>query len=462
MGLFRRYQEPVQGRVTESAPGGAAAPAKPAVPILESYQDMKVRIHRRLIESLDLARVESIPREELKTQVRDAVAALLDGEMDIALGLNRERLVDEILNEIFGLGPLEPLLNDPTISDILVNTFRQVYVERFGRLELTSTVFKDDDHLLHIIDRIVSQIGRRVDESSPMVDARLPDGSRVNAIIRPLAVDGPILSIRKFNVRNLTVDDLVANGSLNAQMAELLKGVVRSRLNVLISGGTGSGKTTFLNALSAFIPATERIVTIEDAAELRLQQTHVVRLETRPANIEGQGEVVQRDLVRNALRMRPDRIIVGEVRGAEALDMLQAMNTGHDGSMTTLHANSPRDALRRLETMILIAGANLPDKAMREQISSAINVLVHIARMSDGTRKVVRVAEITGMEGEVISMQDIFMFEKIGIGEDGKVLGAMRATGIRPKFAEQLKASGVSLPPDIFEERRVNIKELQV
>ncbi len=462
MGLFRRFQETPQGRVAEGTPSGVVTAVKPQAPALESYQDMKVRIHRRLIDNLDLARVEAIPREELKFQVRDAVAALLDSEADIALGLNRERLVEEILNEIFGLGPLEPLLNDPTISDILVNTFRQVYVERFGRLELTGTAFKDDDHLLHIIDRIVSQIGRRVDESSPMVDARLPDGSRVNAIIRPLAVDGPILSIRKFNVRNLTVDDLIGYGSLTAQMADLLKGVVRARLNVLISGGTGSGKTTFLNALSAFIPESERIVTIEDAAELRLQQTHVVRLETRPANIEGQGEVVQRDLVRNALRMRPDRIIVGEVRGAEALDMLQAMNTGHDGSMTTLHANSPRDALRRLETMILLAGGNLPDKAMREQISSAINVLVQIARLSDGSRKVVRVAEITGMEGEVISMQDIFVFEKIGIAEDGKVLGAMRATGIRPKFAEQLRASGIILPPDIFEERRVNIREMQV
>jgi pilus assembly protein CpaF len=312
-------------------------------------------------------------------------------------------------------------------------------------------VFKDDAHLLHVIDRIVSDIGRRVDESSPMVDARLADGSRVNAIIPPLALDGPILSIRKFGVKDLTIDDLLRFETLTPQMAEALKGIVKTRLNVLISGGTGSGKTTLLNALSRFIPSSERIVTIEDAAELKLQQPHVVRLETRPPNLEGQGAIVQRDLVRNSLRMRPDRIVVGEVRGAEALDMLQAMNTGHDGSLTTLHANSPRDALRRLETMILMAGVNLPGRAMREQISSAINVLVHIARLSDGSRKIVKVAEITGMEGDVVTLQDIFVFEQTGLRDDGKVLGRMRATGIRPKFVERLQVSGIHLPRGLFE-----------
>jgi pilus assembly protein CpaF len=363
------------------------------------------------------------------------------------------------MDETFGLGPLEPLINDPTVSDILVNTHKQVYVERFGKLELTRTVFKDDAHLLHVIDRIVSEIGRRVDESSPMVDARLADGSRVNAIIPPLALDGPILSIRKFGVKDLTIDDLLRFETLTPQMSEALKGIVKTRLNVLISGGTGSGKTTLLNALSRFIPSNERIVTIEDAAELKLQQPHVVRLETRPPNLEGQGAVVQRDLVRNSLRMRPDRIIVGEVRGAEALDMLQAMNTGHDGSLTTLHANSPRDALRRLETMILMAGTNLPDKAMREQISSAINVLVHIARLSDGSRKVVKVAEITGMEGDVVTLQDIFIFEQTGVRDDGKVVGHMRATGIRPKFIERFEVSGVHLPRGLFENMSEGIGE---
>lgn len=424
---------------------------QPKPGLLNSYQELKEKIHYRLIDKLELTRLESIPREELKTQVREVVAALLSGESDPMVGFNRDRLVEEILNEIFGYGPLEPLLNDPTVADVLVNGHGQVYVERFGKLEQTNTGFKDNDHLLHIIDRIVSQVGRRVDESSPMVDARLPDGSRVNAIIPPLAIDGPMLSIRKFGVKDLAMDELLNYGTLIQPMAETVKGIVKARLNVLISGGTGSGKTTLLNVLSSFIPSTERIITIEDAAELQLQQEHVVRLETRPANIEGQGSILQRDLVKNALRMRPDRIIVGEVRGAEALDMLQAMNTGHDGSMTTLHANTPRDALRRLETMILMAGTNLPDKAMREQISSAINVLIHITRLSDGSRKVVKLSEITGMEGEVISMQDIFVFEKFGISEDGRVLGAFKGTGIRPKFEDQLRASGIILPSNIFD-----------
>jgi pilus assembly protein CpaF len=417
-----------------------------------SVQKLKERIHRRLIERLDLTRLSTISREELRTQVRDVVESMLAGESGPLVGFNRERLIEEIMDETFGLGPLEPLINDPTISDILVNTHRQVYVERFGKLELTKTVFKDDAHLLHIIDRIVSEVGRRIDESSPMVDARLPDGSRVNAIIPPLALDGPILSIRKFGTRDLNTEDLLRLETVTEQMAEVFKGIVRTRLNILISGGTGSGKTTLLNVLSGFISHAERIVTIEDAAELKLQQPHVVRLETRPPNIEGQGAIVQRDLVRNSLRMRPDRIIVGEVRGAEALDMLQAMNTGHDGSLTTLHANTPRDALRRLETMILMAGTNLPDKAMREQISSAINVLIHIARLSDGSRKVVKVAEVTGMEGDVVTLQDIFVFDQTGIRDDGKVLGRLRPTGIRPKFVERLEVSGIHLPKEVFED----------
>jgi pilus assembly protein CpaF len=416
-----------------------------------SYQELKEKIHRRLIDQLDLTKLESIPQEKLAVQVKEVIEDLLLDDADIGPDLNREKLSEEILHETFGLGPLEPLLSDPTVSDILVNTYKQVYVERFGRLELTNTVFKDDTHLLNIIDRIVSQIGRRVDESSPMVDARLQDGSRVNAVVPPLAIDGPLLSIRKFGVNKITIDQLMQLETLTKPIADLLHAAVRSRLNILVSGGTGSGKTTLLNILSGFIPTTERILTIEDAAELQLRQTHVVRLETRPANIEGKGMVNQRELVRNALRMRPDRIIVGEVRGGEALDMLQAMNTGHDGSLTTLHANSTRDALRRLETMILMAGSNLTEKAMREQISSAINLIIQIARLSDGSRKVMKVSEITGMEGDTISIQDIFIFEKMGVQEDSKVLGGFRTTGLRPKFAEQLTASGIELPADLFE-----------
>ena len=415
------------------------------------YQELKEKIHRRLIDKLDLTKLESIPKESLTDQVREVIGDLLSDDGGMKTEFDRERLTDEILHETFGLGPLEPLLNDPTVSDILVNTHKQVYVERFGKLDLSNTVFKDDVHLLNIIDRIVSKIGRRVDESSPMVDARLADGSRVNAIIPPLAIDGPILSIRKFGIHKITVDDLMRLETLTPPIAKMLQAAVQSRLNILVSGGTGSGKTTLLNILSSFIPASERILTIEDAAELQLRQEHVVRLETRPPNIEGKGVVMQRDLVRNALRMRPDRIIVGEVRGAEALDMLQAMNTGHDGSLTTLHANSTRDALRRLETMILMAGSNLTERAMREQISSAINLVVQIARLSDGSRKVMKISEITGMEGETISLQDIFIFEKMGVREDGRVLGGFRTMGLRPKFAEQLEASGIDLPVDLFE-----------
>ena len=415
------------------------------------YHELKEKIHRRLIERLDLTKLESIPKSTFRIQVREVVESLLLRETEIGPDVSRDRLTEEILNETFGFGPLEPLLTDPTVSDILVNTHNQTYVERYGKLEMTNTIFKDDVHLLHIIDRIVSQIGRRVDESSPMVDARLPDGSRVNAIIPPLAIDGPMLSIRKFGIRKFEMNDLLQIDTLTESMAQMLKAMVKARLNVLISGGTGSGKTTLLNILSSYVPSTERIVTIEDAAELQLQQRHVIRLETRPSNIEGKGQITQRDLVINSLRMRPDRIIVGEVRGAEALDMLQAMNTGHDGSLTTMHANSPRDALRRLETMILMAGANLTDRAMREQISSAINVIIQLARLSDGSRKITQIVEITGMEGDAVSLQDIFTYEKVGVKENGDVLGSFKTTGIRPKFAEQLEASGIELPATIFE-----------
>ena len=433
-----------------------------ASPFVPAHQELKEKIHRRLIEKLDLSRLEEISRDVLRVQVRDVIENLIIESNQMDPGLNLDQLTTEILNETFGLGPLEPLLNDPTVSDILVNTYKRVYVERYGKLELTNTVFKDDTHLLNIIDRIVSGVGRRIDESSPLVDARLKDGSRVNAIIPPLAVDGPSVSIRKFGIRKFTIEDLLEVESLTPAIAQMFEATIKARLNILISGGTGSGKTTLLNVLSSFIPDSERIVTIEDAAELQLHQVHIVRLETRPPNIEGKGAIVQRDLVRNALRMRPDRIVVGEVRGAEALDMLQAMNTGHDGSLTTLHANSPRDALRRLETMILMSGGNFTDKAMREQISSAINLIIQISRMSDGSRKVVKISEIAGMEGDTVSLQDLFLFEKIGISEDGKVLGAFRSTGIRPKFAEQLEASGIKLPADLFEPRfEFNFEEEQ-
>jgi pilus assembly protein CpaF len=366
----------------------------------------------------------------------------------------RERLSQEVLDEVFGLGPLEPLLKDHSISDILVNTYNSVYIERNGLLERTNIQFRDDTHLMSIIDRIVSAVGRRVDESSPMVDARLPDGSRVNAIIPPLAIDGPCLSIRRFGRDPLTAEELLQNRTLTPPMLEVLRGCVYSRLNVLISGGTGAGKTTFLNMLSSFISNRERIVTIEDAAELQLHQEHVVRLETRPPNIEGKGAVRQRQLVINCLRMRPDRIVVGEVRGEEALDMLQAMNTGHDGSLTTIHANAPRDALGRLETMVAMANLNIPETATRRQIASALDVVVQVARMSDGTRKITNISEITGMEGEVVTMQDIFEFKRTGIGEKGEVLGEFVPTGIRPKFSERLLTAGIRLPMGMFERPR--------
>jgi len=415
------------------------------------FLELKHSIHRKLLDKLNLESIASLTKPVLSNEIRKIVESLVVEETTPLSLLEREKLVNEVLDEVLGLGPLEPLLKDSSISDILVNTHKHVYIERKGKLEFTDVRFKDDPHLMQIIDRIVSAVGRRVDESSPMVDARLPDGSRVNAIIPPLAIDGPILSIRRFGTTPLTADDMLNNNSLTPAMLELLKGIVKARLNILISGGTGSGKTTLLNILSGYIPEDERIVTIEDAAELQLHQVHVVRLETRPPNIEGKGAIRQRQLVINTLRMRPDRIVVGEVRGEEALDMLQAMNTGHDGSLTTIHANSPRDALSRLETMISMANLNLPDKAMRQQIASAIDVVIQVSRLSDGTRKIVSLSEVVGMEGDIVTMQDIFVYERVGIGEKGKVLGRFRPTGIRPKFSERLKYSGIHLPASMFD-----------
>jgi pilus assembly protein CpaF len=421
-------------------------------PARDAYQELKSRIHRRLLDRLDLSNLARIPQETLEAEIGRAVEGLVQGESMPLNRSERERLIAEVLHETLGLGPLEPLLDDPYLSDILVNGPLQVYVERFGKLELTDVAFKDNTHLMQIIDRIVSKVGRRVDESSPMVDARLPDGSRVNAIIPPISLTGPILSIRRFGKDPLQMKNLLDFQALTPAMADVLMGAVRARLNVLVSGGTGAGKTTLLNILSGSIPATERIITIEDSAELQLHQEHVVRLETRPASIEGTGVVTPRDLVRNALRMRPDRIVVGEVRGGEVLDMLQAMNTGHDGSLSTIHANSPRDALTRLETMVLMAGIGIPERALREWICSALDLIVQLIRMSDGTRKVVAVSEIVGMEGNVITTQDIFVFEKEGINEQGVVLGRFKATGIRPKFSERLEQAGIPLPAELFED----------
>src|ERR1700691_4984058 len=412
---------------------------------------VKTAIHRKLIQKLNLDRLTEINREEVRREVGHILEALVVSESTPMSLQERERLAQEVLDEVFGLGPLEPLLADPTISDILVNTYKHVYVERHGMLKMTPIQFRDDEHVMSIIDRIVAAIGRRVDESSPMVDARLADGSRVHAIIPPLAIDGPYLSIRRFGHDRLIADDLVRNNTLTQPMLQLLQGCVKARLNIVISGGTGAGKTTMLNVLSSYISNKERIVTIEDAAELQLHQEHVVRLETRRPNIEGKGAIQQRQLVINSLRMRPDRIIVGEVRGEEALDMLQAMNTGHDGSLTTIHANSPRDALGRLETMVAMASFNIPEAALRRQISSAIDVVVQVSRLSDGTRKVTHVSEITGMEGDIVSMQDIFVFRKRGIRDNGEVLGDFVPTGIRPKFAEKLLFSGIQLPIPMFE-----------
>ena len=417
-----------------------------------SFQEMKARLHRTLINRMDLTKLSTLTPEQVHAEVsRLAESVLAQEAMPLSVS-ERERLVNDVQHELFGLGPLEPLLKDPTVSDILVNSHDTIYIERRGKIEATNIRFKDDDHLMRVIERIVSSVGRRIDESSPMVDARLQDGSRVNAIIPPLSIDGPVLSIRRFGADPLKMAALVENKALTKDIAEMLQMVVHARLNILISGGTGAGKTTLLNALSAFIPETERIVTIEDSAELQLQQPHVVRLETRPPNIEGKGEVTQRDLVRNALRMRPDRIVIGEVRGGEAIDMLQAMNTGHDGSLTTIHANTPRDALARLETMIQMTGMRLSDRAMRQQVAAALNLVVQVARMSDGSRRVTSISEITGMEGETITMQEIFMYERTGVDQQGQVLGRFRPTGIRPRFAERLKACGLQLPRVFFEE----------
>jgi pilus assembly protein CpaF len=418
----------------------------------QSFQEMKSRLHRALINRMDLTKLSALSQEQVHAEVSRLAESVLAQEAMPLSTAERDRLVNDVQHELFGLGPLEPLLADNTISDILVNSHSTIYVERRGKLEVTNVAFKDDEHLMRVIERIVSSVGRRIDESSPMVDARLRDGSRVNAIIPPLSIDGPVLSIRRFGSEPLRMNALIENKALTRDIADMLQMCVSARLNVLISGGTGAGKTTLLNALSAYIPEDERIVTIEDSAELQLQQPHVVRLETRPPNIEGRGEVTQRDLVRNALRMRPDRIVIGEVRGGEAIDMLQAMNTGHDGSLTTVHANTPRDALSRLETMIQMTGMRLSDRAMRQQVAAAINLVVQVARLSDGTRRLTSISEITGMEGETITMQEIFQYERTGVDSSGTVIGRFRPTGIRPRFAERLKASGFQLPRVFFEE----------
>ncbi|MCM5572079.1 CpaF family protein [Burkholderiaceae bacterium FT117] len=434
---------------------GVARPAVAGEAAGSAYRKIASELHRQLLDRIDLDVMGKLPPDRLREELRLLVEKMI-GEAGLALNANeRKQIVADVQNEVMGLGPLESLLADPTVSDILVNTYQTVYVERRGQLERTDVRFASDDHLMKIIDKIVSRVGRRIDESSPMVDARLPDGSRVNAIIPPLAIDGPLLSIRRFAVVPLKADDLIRFKSMTPQLSELLGAMVKAKLNILISGGTGSGKTTLLNILSAFIPPKERIVTIEDAAELQLQQPHVVRLETRPPNIEGRGEITQRSLVRNSLRMRPDRIILGEVRGAETFDMLQAMNTGHEGSMATVHANTPRDALTRLENMLGMAGMTMPPKAMRQQIASALTAVVQVSRLSDGKRKIVSLSEITGMEGDIITMQEIFVFQQTGIGPDGAVLGHFKATGVRPKFLERIRAFGIALPDALFDPSRI-------
>ncbi len=427
-------------------------PARSRAILKPEYQELKFSLHRKLVDKINLDALASIDNQRVRAEIRQALASLIDGEPTLLSSIEKQQIIDEVLDEVFGLGPLESLLQDPTVSDILVNTHRQVYVERRGMLELTGISFRDSSHLLRIIDKIVSQVGRRVDESTPMVDARLLDGSRVNAIIPPLAVDGPLVSIRRFSTDKLMPADLVERKAMTPGMMSLLEAAVRARMNIIIAGGTGAGKTTLLNALSAFISPKERIVTIEDAAELQLKQPHVVRLETRPANLEGNGAVRQRELLVNSLRMRPDRIVVGEVRGEEALDMLQAMNTGHDGSLTTVHANSPRDAVSRLEVMVSLANANMQLVSIRQQISSAVNLLVQASRLSDGSRRVMNITEVTGMEGEMITLQDIFVFEKQGLDSEGHVVGRFAATGIRPKFYEKLLAAGIRLDAELFDE----------
>ncbi|PZN93541.1 MAG: type II secretion system protein E [Alphaproteobacteria bacterium] len=449
--------KPSAAPAAEAAPVVKVPPPKPAAidtQRLDRYTELKVTLHQKLIERINLAALETMSREQVGRDIGDIVTDMLK-EINHALNMTeRRQLVEDILDELLGLGPLEPLLKDPTISDIMVNSATMVFIERRGKIEEVGTRFANDAHLLRIIGKMVSRVGRRVDESSPMVDARLADGSRINAIIPPLALDGPVLSIRKFSKTPIDMDKLVGLGSMPASCAEVLRGVVASRRNVLIAGGTGSGKTTMLNAMSASIDSHERVVTIEDSAELQLQQRHVVRLETRPANIEGRGEVNQRDLVKNALRMRPDRVILGEIRSGEAFDMLQAMNTGHDGSMTTVHANTPRDALSRVEQMIGMSGIDISPKSARAQIASAIHVVLQLERLSDGRRKLTSIAEVTGMEGEIILMQEIFKFVREGLGPNGEVLGEMRPMGIRPKFMEVLNARGINLPSSLFDPYR--------
>ncbi|PFH20356.1 MULTISPECIES: CpaF family protein [Burkholderia] len=429
----------------------AGEPASPHSSVRDAYQKLRREIHLAVLERVELERLSRLPQDQVRQEITALISRILDEGRMPANDIERRQLAIDVYDEMFGFGPLEALLRDPGISDILVNTYRQVYVERCGQLELTDVTFYDDAHLMKVIEKIVSRVGRRIDESSPMVDARLPDGSRVNAIIPPSAIDGPLMSIRRFAVSPLKMDDLVRFKSLTPPMAELLDALSHAKVNVLVSGGTGSGKTTLLNILSGFIPRNERIVTIEDAAELQLQQPHVLRLETRPPNIEGKGEITQRTLVRNALRMRPDRIILGEVRGAEALDMLNAMNTGHEGSLATIHANTPRDALTRLENMISVGGLSLPPKTMRQQIASAISVVVQAARLTDGKRKIVSIQELTGMEGDIINMQEIFTFKRTGVDRDGTVRGHFCATGVRPKFVERLQAFGINLPDSLYD-----------
>jgi pilus assembly protein CpaF len=445
MGLSGKLRDrPAQGNGAGAAAANSfvGAPARKRTEGGESSRRLKAQVHNRLFETIDVSKLDSLDPSTLSSKVTATITEILNEEGHLLTEADRTRLVEEIKNELLGLGPLEPLLRDDAITDILVNGARQVYVERKGKLELADAQFQDDHHLMLIIDRIVSRVGRRVDEASPMVDARLPDGSRINAIIPPLALDGPALSIRRFGQRRYDIAGLVEKGTLTWEMVEFLLAVVRARLNILVCGGTGSGKTTMLNCLSAFVPENERIVTIEDSAELSLQQPHVVRLETRPPNLEGKGEVTQRDLVRNCLRMRPDRIIVGEVRGAEVFDMLQAMSTGHDGSIATIHANSARECLGRLEMMMLLSGFTIPQRAMRQQIASAVNMIVHVTRLSDGTRRVMKISEVTGMEGEMIMMQDLFEFTRTDTGPNGEVIGNFAATGIRSAYSRMLETAG--------------------
>jgi pilus assembly protein CpaF len=452
-GLSRLNNYSRQGNNSVGGGGMSMASAAGAAAANKSFEDLKRHIHGKLVEKLDFTRVKDLQSDALRKDIRRVIEHLCDTENPLLNRMERERLIDEILDETLGFGPLEALLKDPTISDILINGPHNIFVERRGKLEKTEIKFRDNDHLLQIIDRIVSKVGRRVDETSPMVDARLPDGSRVNAIIPPLALDGPTVSIRRFGSNPLKLEDLLNYKAFTPEMAMLMEACIKARLNVLISGGTGCGKTTLLNTLSSFIPEDERVITIEDAAELQLQQEHVVRLETRPPNIEGKGAVTTRDLVRNALRMRPERIIIGECRGSESLDMLQAMNTGHAGSMTTLHANNPREGLSRLETMIMMGGFEMPIKAMRQQIASAIDIIIQANRLQGGPRKVTSITEVLNMEQDVIIMQDIFKFKQLGIDQNGRAFGQFESTGVRPSFVSRLESKGIKLPSNLFQER---------